>query len=234
MLIKLGPVIAVASGSVGGSTFSHNRFGAYVRTRTTPVNPNSELQVVARARLTLLAEEWLIGLSGVQRGAWETYAAAIAWQNKVGETKRLTGFNHFIRSNSARLICGEAILAVAPTELALPGQDPTFSIAFTAATQQFTETFDDTLDWCTENEGHLILDLGQPQSITRNFFGGPWRQQNFLTGVDPGGIASPAGPFVSDNWTLVEGQQLWSRIHILREDGRVSGAQVVGPTTVAA
>lgn len=233
-LIKFGGGIVAMSGSMAGNTFARNHFGFYMRARTKPVNPNSALQVAARARLTLLAEEWSATLTAIQRGGWETYAAAIAWQNKLGETVQLTGFNHFIRSNSFRLICGESILAVAPIELTLPGQDPTFSIAFTAATNQFTETFDDTLDWTKEDEGHLILDLGQPQSISRTFFGGPWRQQNFLTGIDPGGVASPQGPFASDNWTLIEGQQLWSRIHILREDGRVSGAQVVGPTTVAA
>ena len=53
-LIKTGPAVAVISGSVGGTVFSRNKGGAYMRNRSIPVNPQSAAQVVVRAAMAFL------------------------------------------------------------------------------------------------------------------------------------------------------------------------------------
>ena len=118
--VKYGGGIIQMSGSIAGNTFARNRFGNYVRARTKPVNPNSDRQVAARARVSFLSEYWASDLSAVNRGLWDTYAAAVAMKNKLGESIKLTGFNHFIRTNAVRMGVALPVLEPGPTILSLP------------------------------------------------------------------------------------------------------------------
>lgn len=221
-LLKYGGGIVQMSGSMAGNTYARNKYGNYMRARTKPVNPNSDRQVVARARVALLVQEWNNTLTAPQRTAWGSYAAAVNWTNKLGETINLSGFNMFVRSNMAILYVGDPIVAAGPVVMALPPHDPVFSIAIDGATNQITTTFDDTLPWCTEDGGFLQVHLGSPQNASRTFFNGPWRLNSFLTGIDPGGVASPAGPAGINAWTYATGQRAWAKARIIRADGRIS------------
>lgn len=233
MLVKFGGGIVGASGSVAGNTYSRNRFGAYVRARTKPVNPQSPRQTVARARVSFLAEEWSDTLTAPQRLAWETYAAAIGWTNRLGEVVHLTGFNHYVRSNAMILAVGGTPVADGPTVLSLPNQDPTVSVALSAASG-VTVTFDDSLDWVDESAGFLAVDLGQPQLLTRNFFAGPYRFDAAVQGDDTTPPTTPDGPTASSTWTLIAGQKVWTRFAIIREDGRATNKFGATPVIVGA
>jgi len=232
-LVKYGAGIVQVSGSIAGDVHSRNRFGNYIRPRTKPVNPNTARQSAARSRLSFLAEEWGDTLTAAQRLAWNTYAAAIAMTNRLGETIHLTGFNHFVRSNCAKLECGYAVVATGPTTLLLPNSDPSFSVALSAA-NGVTVTFDDTLDWCDEDNASLIIQLGEPQNASRNFFAGPYRFDADIEGDSAAAPTSPDGPTASSTWTLIQGQLVWARARILREDGRLSNFFGAAPVTVGA
>jgi len=220
-LVKYGGGIVQASGSIGGTTFARNRFGNYMRARTKPVNPQSARQVAARARIAFLSEEWSDTLTAAQRLAWEAYASAIAWTNRLGESVNLTGYNHFCRSNAAILSVGGTVVTDGPTTLSLPNSDPTFSVALSAA-DGVTITFDDSLDWLDEVGGYLSLDLGTPQLASRNFFNGPWRYAACLTGDDTTPPTTPDGPTATTTWTLIAAQLVWARARIIRADGRIT------------
>lgn len=222
-LIRYGGGIVQMSGSIAGDTHARNRYGNYMRARTTPVNPNSDRQVAIRAIMSLLSEEWADTLTAAQRTAWNAYANAVAMTNRLGETIHLSGFNHFIRGNIPMLVAGHAMVAAGPVVMALPSQDPTLAIAINGATNQITVTFDDTMDWCTEDDAFLFIHLASPQNATRTFCDGPWRRNMFLEGIDPGGIASPQGPFGIGAWTFSTGHRAFAKARILRADGRLSG-----------
>lgn len=232
-LVKYGAGIVQMSGSIAGNTFARNRFGNYTRARTTPVNPNTARQTAAKARLAFLAEEWGDTLTALQRGAWNTYAAAIAWTNKLGESVKLTGFNHFIRSNCAKLQCSLAVVADGPTTLLLPNADPLFSVALSAA-NGLTITFDDALDWLDEDLGAMIIEVGQPQNPTREFFGSPWRFDQFIAGSVATPPTTPDGPNAATSWTLIATQIAWVRARILREDARLTNFFGAAPVTIGA
>lgn len=183
--------------------------------------------------MQFLTEEWGDLLTPAQRAAWENYAAAISWLNRLGETVKLTGFNHFIRSNFARLAVGEALIAEGPIVLTLPHGDPLMVVTIGAAAG-ITVAFDDTLDWVDEDSGFFMIDLGQPQNATRNFFGGPYRFDSFIQGDSTTPPTTPDGPTATTTWSFLEGQIIWARAKILREDGRVSNHFVQGPITIAA
>lgn len=219
-LIKYGGGIIQMSGSIAGNTFARNHYGNYVRARTKPINPNSPTQVAQRAALAWLTVRWGVGLSIAQRAAWNLYGSNVAMTNKLGETVYLTGFNHYIRSNSIRKRVGHTILDAAPVVFEIPQQDPTYAISVVAATKTMSHVFDNTMAWANEDDGWMYLFCGQPQNKQRQFFGGPWK----LTGaIDGDSIAAPASPAATNTiWEVAAGQHIWSYARISREDGRLS------------
>lgn len=229
-LIRYGGGVVQMSGSIAGDTFARNRFGNYSRARTKPVNPKSSGQSLMRSIVAYLAEAWHDQLSSTQRTAWETYAAAISMKNKLGEVIKLTGFNHFIRSNSVIMQHGNVIIKPGPADLALPAKDPSFAIVAYADTQKIHITFDNTLPWATQPNGFMEFYMGRPQLATRNFFNGPWRN----TGTRPGATPAPTPPTLEDAiFTLVTGQKIWVYARISEDDGRLSERFRASCTVVA-
>lgn len=220
-LVKLGGGVVGISGSIAGNTFARNRSGAYMRARTKPVNPQSARQVAARGRVSFSAEWWHDFLSAANRLSWESYANAVGWTNKLGESIHLTGFNMYMRTACYRLQVGLAAKAPAPVLFSLPNADPVFSCALSEA-NGITVTFDDAQDWCDEGAGRLSFEIGTPQLPTRTFFNGPWRYDNHIKGNDVAPPASPDGPTALTSWTVTEGQLVWVRARIHRSDGRVT------------
>lgn len=209
-----------ASGSIGADTYSHNRFGQYVRNRTKPVNPNTPRQVLMRAALAELTVRWSQTLTAGQRTAWNLYASSVVMKNKIGEDTLLTGFNHYLRSNTSLIHFGGAPVDAGPTVFELPAHDPAYAIAISEATQQITVTYDDTMDWNDENGGRLLGFQGSPQNPQRNFFGGPWRWHGNLAGVNGAPPASPQ--ILGTSFVCTAGQRVWTYGRISRADGRLS------------
>jgi len=233
-LIKYGGGVVDISGSIGGTVFSRNRFGAYARPRTVPVDPGSARQVAARTRIAFLAEQWReTPVTEAMRIAWGVYAAGISAVNRLGEDITLTGFNAFIMGNSVKLLNGSDFVEDGPTEIGLPAQDPAFQPTLSAA-NGITVVFDDTFEWCDEDDAYLSIELGQPQSPSRNFFGGPYRFHAGVAGDSVAAPTTPDGPTAVTCWTLIQGQKVWCRARILREDGRVSHAFECTPIIVGA
>ena len=48
LTLRFGALVADARGSVGGAVISRNAGGAYMRTRTTPTNPNTPIPATLR------------------------------------------------------------------------------------------------------------------------------------------------------------------------------------------
>lgn len=206
------------SGSIGGTTWSHNRFGAYKRNRSIPVNPNTSRQVAVRNAVRSIAIAWETVLTEVQRGAWETYAAGVDWINKLGQTVNLTGLNHFIRSNTPRVVSGIARVDAAPTILNLATAELALVVSASEATQLLTIDGDGAAAWVGEADAWQFFYMGRPQSAGIKFFGGPYRLALALPGAGPPPFpATPTAPF-----TVTDGQRIWVRSRIARGDGRLS------------
>ena len=220
-LVRYGGGITQASGSIGGQTHARNRFGNYIRARTKPVNPNSVGQQKIRVIIADLAEQWSGVLTDGNRAAWAAYAAAVAMTNRLGEVIYLTGFNHFIRSNSLRAFAGNlGQINQGPATLSLPDTDPTFSVDATSD-QTCDITYDDTMLWCDEDGAQLSIFAGQPQLATRNFFDGPWK---YMCRVLGSSIAAPTSPLegVATPWSPQAGQKMWFYARLQRADGRLT------------
>lgn len=112
-LIKPGPIVSEISGSMGGTVFSHNRGGAYIRARVTPVNPNTVPQQRVRSRLNSIAKQWAQLNFGIQQ-AWRQFALNHPITNALGDPKILSGIAMYTKVNLVLLNIGEARLDTPP------------------------------------------------------------------------------------------------------------------------
>lgn len=209
------------SGSLGSTVYSHNRFGQYLRPRTVPVNPSTALQVAVRNAMAATAIAWNTILTPAQRTAWNSYAAAVSWLNKLGEVVQLTGLNHYIRTNTARDQAGLARLDDAPTLYNVGDPEQSLEAAASEATQILAFSYDDGAAWCDEDDAVQLVYMGTPQNASRGFFKGPYR---YLGQIDGDSAAPPSSPasLIDPPFVVVEGQRIWVRTRILRADGRLS------------
>jgi hypothetical protein len=153
-------------------------------------------------------EYWHETATATQRTAWATYANAVAMKNRLGESIKLSGFNHFVRTLSMRTLTALPITPDGPPQLTLPQIDPLFAIAGSVATQLLSITYDITLPWHSVVNSGIAIFLGRPQVHTRNFFKGPWQYAGKIVIADtsPKTIASP--------FTLILGQKIWAYARI--------------------
>lgn len=231
MLVKYGAGIIQASGSIAGNVHARNRFGNYVRPRTKPVNPRSGRQESARAIVSYLAEYWHNDLEPAERGLWDTYAAAVAMKNRLGETIHLTGFNHFIRSNGVLLKRGGLVEDAAPEILSLPEKDYTSYAHNTSIASQTVQMHCSTDGWTPDGDTKAFQHwyMGQPQLASRNFFAGPWRWMgatNATQGASGTSVEFPA-PF-----NFAEGQKVWFQSRIETLSARISNLWTLPPLTI--
>src|SRR5512144_362897 len=117
-----------ARGKVGGVVFSRNSYGAYVRERVNPVNPNSDRQISQRLIMKNLSQRWANDLGQSQRDSWNEFAAQITVKNSLGLDIHLSGFNHYIRQNSVLQQALVAIVDDPPAQMTLPEPPSNISI----------------------------------------------------------------------------------------------------------
>lgn len=226
-MIFTGTIIAAASGSVGGLTFSRNRGGAYIRVRAVPVDPGSAEQIVVRNALTTLVTRWGDVLTPAQRELWDVYATNVPVTNALGNEIFLTGINHYTRSNVPRIQAAVGIVDAAPTVFNLGSfTPPTLAIAPPLA---LSTTFDDTDEWANEDGGFMLIYGSRPQAPSLNFFKGPYR---FTETVEGDAITPPSSPQIGTlPFAFATGQQGFFFTRVSRADGRLSS--LIRSSTVA-
>lgn len=122
-----------------GDTYSRNRWGQYVRTRATPVQPGTPAQLNQRARMTTNAAAWR-GITAAQRAGWLSLGLQMTRTDSLGQTYTLNGFCAFCSVNNNNLDAGDAAVSDAPaivtpadlTTATITLSAVAFSIAYTA------------------------------------------------------------------------------------------------------
>lgn len=208
-------IVTQASGSVGGTTYSHNRGGLYQRARSIPTNPASSFQVAVRDFVADVTNRWLTTLTQAQRDGWDVYATQVLLPDSLGEPRNVGGIGMYLRSNVPRLqgsltrIDAPPVvynLGVFTTPVLTATAPTTLSVAFTAADP-----------WHAAGGGGLVLaSRGQNGSI--NFFAGPYR----FAGIIASGDASPK--VLTAPFPLTAGQKVFCQFRATQPDGRLSAA----------
>ncbi len=96
--IKLGAIAGQVSGSIGTQVWSHNRFGAYIRNRSIPVQPNTAPQLAQRAMLSLHSAIWQ-DRSAAERKSWAVWAQNNPIVDRPGDKRILSGHMAYVRLN---------------------------------------------------------------------------------------------------------------------------------------
>lgn len=223
LLAPLGALVVLPegqqrSGKQGGIVWSHNKGGPYVRNRAIPTNPNTQRQVTVRTATRNLAIAWDVELSQAQRDAWDVYAANVSWLNRLGQSIKLTGLNHFIRSNHPRRTSAIARVDAAPVIFDLAQAENELSSTASEATQDLTIDGDAAGLWIGEANAWQFFYMGIPQNGSRKFFKGPYR---FLTAT-PGAGPPPFPIVIAAAFPFAADQRIWIRSRIARGDGRLS------------
>lgn len=192
------------SGSLQGLTSSRNRFGQYVRSRATPVNPNSTAQGTVRARMAANSAAWR-GLTDLQRAGWEGLGSQMSRTDSLGQTYTLNGFEAYCSVNNNLLAAGDAAVSAAPA-LVTPEVVATLTVTLTAAA--FSLAYTPT----PLSTGERLFVYASPQRNAGRSFEGDLR----LVHVSAAAAASPANIFSSYTarfGTPVVGNKVFLAVH---------------------
>jgi len=158
-IITPGPTVAAVSGSIGGTVFSRNRGGAYIRNRAVPTSSSSLAAVAAKGRLAAASQAWQ-ALTEDQRLAWAAYSSQTPATNALGAKITLSGHQMYVRIHSRLDLSGTPPITdppVAEPSAALL----TLSLSLNIGAGDFTATFTATPLGATE---HLWLKAAVIQS----------------------------------------------------------------------
>lgn len=120
MKLKLGPIVAQASGSIAGTVFSRNRGGNYARTRAIPTNPNTNAQQNVRGIFSTVSQAWA-ALTAAQRAAWENWANQNLVTDVLGDQIQLSGHQAHQKLNQRLSFIGSTVITEPPISAAPAG-----------------------------------------------------------------------------------------------------------------
>lgn len=212
----LGPVVAEARGQLGGTVFSRNRFGAYGRNNSSPVNPNTVPQQEQRSAFTQATQRWRDTLTDAQRQAWKEYAIGTPLRDVFGNTQIMPGNVMYVRFNQRTIRAGGVPVDDAPVT---PGEaaqmiatitgDTTLGIQLTA----FTPTL-------VAADVFTVGESTAASAQSRNFFNGPFTRNSDNSGT----VALPL--LLRANTLVAIGQRWWYEFRVYLSDGKTGPKSV--------
>lgn len=120
--IKFGAMMTDASGKLGGQVFAKNRGGAYIRTKTTPLNPQTTAQMSIRGIFASISSSWS-QLTEANRQTWNNFVSDYARTDVFGDLRNPSGKNLFQRLNQNLSISEQALIDVCTNPSAVPFAD---------------------------------------------------------------------------------------------------------------
>lgn len=212
-------IVAAASGSVGGCTYSRNRYGQYIRNRSVPVNTSSSQQTMVRGALATLVARWTSVLTVAQRSAWDTWAINTPQTDALGNPITLTGQNAYIMCNTIRIQTGLTVVDIAPIVFAGAVLTPPGIVSATATTETLSISFTNSDIWANAAAGRLVVFTSRPQNPSKLFFAGPYRFAGFIAGAG----TPPTSPQpIINAFPFEVGQRIHVRFRALNADARIS------------
>lgn len=178
MKIKFGALVVAGRGKIGGHVASRNRAGAYLRTKVTPVNPQSLDQIACRNRLAGISTDWR-DLTAAQRIAWNAAVSDYARTDIFGDIRNPSGFNLHQKLNNNLVNVAQAQITAPP----LPESIDAFT-SFSAAVDFTLQTV--TLTYAPVIAAdHSALVLGTPAiSPGITFVKSEFRQFDVMNAAD--------------------------------------------------
>ena len=131
-LFTPGAIVSEVSGKIAATVYSRNKGGAVIRNRRTPINRRSVAQSTRRQGLSSFASAWR-GLTAAQRAAWNAAGPSFPYQNKLGQTKQLSGISLYVQFNQNLALIGASSISSPPASFAFASFTTTLTAASTPA-----------------------------------------------------------------------------------------------------
>lgn len=178
-----GPTIGAISGSIGGTTYSKNRYGLYIRNRSIPTNPGTEYQTIQRGIVASISQAWR-NLDDDERMAWKTWAQNNPVMDALGNSQVLTGHAAYVKINTRLSASGDSLLDLPPSATQLQ-QVLTLSMTADIGAGDFK------VDWTPTPAGSTYRCVFFGALVTSpgvNYIGNAWKKlkissKNQTTGV---------------------------------------------------
>jgi len=169
MKALFGSIIVDGSGKIAGHVVSKNRGGSYIKTKKTPINPQSPNQIVVRNRLKQFSQAWK-SLTAAQRTAWNTAVDQYKKTDIFGNLRRPSGLNLFCMLNCNLASVGVSMISDPPTPTAVPAI-ATGSATVVGATGVVTATFTPTVPAGVA----MVINATAQQSAGKSYVTGKYR-----------------------------------------------------------
>lgn len=127
--IKLGAIVVDMRGKLGGHVFAKNRGGNYMRTKTTPVNPQTTAQTNVRSIFAGITSNWS-SLTEAQRESFNSKVSDYGKTNVFGDLKNPSGKALYQRLNQNLALTGQTQITVCPSPAAVPAISNASGIAY--------------------------------------------------------------------------------------------------------
>lgn len=226
--IKLQAILAGISGKLNGSVFAKNRSGSYIRTKVTPVNPQSIAQGLVRAALTTFSKAWG-SLTEAQRLAWNSAVSNFASTDIFGDIKNPSGINLFNKLNLNLNSIGVAMISNVPNKDQVGYMD-----ALTIAADESASTLGLTFTAQGASAGQtVVVEATPPLSAGKNFAKSEFRQ----IGTFAGDGTSPQAfgtQYIAKFGTMPDGKKIFVRCKFISNTTGVSGQTTSASTIVVA
>lgn len=212
------------SGSIAGTTHSHNRAGQYTRNRRSPVQPvGTGRRAFIRSRFGNASSAYG-ALTLSQQAAWQTFADSHPIVDSLGQSIKLTGHQMYVAVNTQLLNCLQAQNPVPPASSATA---PPVVTVFTAVASTGIVTV--TMTASGTSSDFILVAFARPQSGGRTFVSAYW-QADVLPGNSVGN-ATEGAKIVAQFGPLVAGQRLFIKLTPVNQYG-YTGTPIVKIATV--
>lgn len=141
--IKFGMMMTDASGKLGGQVFSKNRGGSYVRTKTTPSNPQTVAQMAIRGIFASISSTWS-ELTQSNRDSFNNFVGDYARTDIFGDARNPSGKSLFQRLNQNLEISGQTQITTCVSPSDVPFAGLISAVADLSNTEFFIDTNNDT------------------------------------------------------------------------------------------
>lgn len=118
-LVKFGAGVSEMRGKEGGVIYSRNAYGSYIKTKVSPINPQTARQLEERTLMGNQAQNWA-GLSASEKAGWVNLGSQVTRINRFGDTTNYSGFSLFMKCNRNIVLAGGSAVDEAPTVPTIP------------------------------------------------------------------------------------------------------------------
>lgn len=222
--IKFGAMMVDASGKLGGQVFSKNRGGAYIRTKTTPLNPQTTAQMGIRGIFASISSAWS-GLTEASRQSFNNLVSSYARTDIFGDLRNPSGKNLFQRLNQNLVISGQAQI----TECGQPQEVP-FANLSEVTLNDATTVINVTYDGDTSGS-KVVVWATPPLSAGTSFVKNKLRQIAVLDG-QPGDTQNVAAQYIAKFGAFEDGSNIYFGVRVINSNGQASPLETIKAVSV--